>query len=422
MAELDDLLLKRNGLTQDGQRALRELIDLEVLGHLARERGVEISTAQLNARWAQIEAEVIQAGQAENMAQFLEDSGVDRETFREYLRLALIQETLTRQAMGLAEDAAVTAEQQQLWIQSEIEDLGYEGRAPFWEDGIVARIGPLTIQRADFARHLREQIDRKEVRQACYELLLLQKIRQRFPALTQEAIDAVVSEEVAQRKATFEEDPKHQGVDFGQFLATQGLNEEVLRQDPALIAAALSRLWVDRTCDEDCLREVYQAERDLFDGVYGEGAQVFTIRRNAGEVKNELIPRTYAEAEAELESWKPDLKDLAAFQRIAAVRSDEIRARDKGGLLGWVRARTPGVDPVIRDAVATALAERQGPVEGTLIGPLRLQGSVVLVCLGERTAAPTWPVMAENVHRELRRRFMIGEVPPASIETYVDKR
>ncbi|MEZ6020720.1 MAG: hypothetical protein R3F17_11635 [Planctomycetota bacterium] len=43
------------------------------------------------------------------------------------------------------------------------------------------------------------------------------------------------------------------------------------------MSAALARLWVDRTCNDECLREVYQNERDQFDGMFGEGAQTFAI-------------------------------------------------------------------------------------------------------------------------------------------------
>ncbi|MCA9582469.1 MAG: hypothetical protein KC416_11790, partial [Myxococcales bacterium] len=58
---------------------------------------------------------------------------------------------------------------------------------------------------------------------------------------------------------------------------------------------------------------------------------------------------------------------------------------------------------------------------GLLVGPIRLQGSVVLLCLGERALAPTWEVMAQNVHRELRRRFMIEQLPTGNMQTYLDE-
>ncbi|HPF15749.1 MAG TPA: hypothetical protein PLJ12_15905, partial [Planctomycetota bacterium] len=384
MAELEDLLLRRIALSQNGRGALRQLIDLAVLDYLAHERGVTISTAQLGERWAQIEREVIQAGQATSMEAFLEESGVDRPTFRRYLELALIQEVLTRKALGMDPKAEVTAEQQKLWIDSEIQALGYKELPYFWEGGVVAEIGPIRILRSDYARHLREQTDPKELRQACYDALLLKKIRQRMPDLSDEAEARAIDAEMAQRRKDMEQDVRYQGIKYEEILATQGLNLDILRRDPAVIIAALAHVWVDRTCDDDCLRGVYQSEREQFDGRFGEGAETYAIRLTAGQVTNDLVPRTYSEAEAALEALRPDLGDLKAFQRLAAVQTEDIRARESGGLVGYVRTRTPGVDPAIRNAVKAALDAHPGPVQGLLVGPIRLQGSVVLLCLGER--------------------------------------
>ncbi|MEZ5974769.1 MAG: hypothetical protein R3E96_07965 [Planctomycetota bacterium] len=410
-AELDGLLLRRLALTSQGQGALRELIDLKALRHLAKQRGVSISTADLNARWLEIERDLVASGQAANMEEFLRASGVDRETFREYLELALVQETLTRQDLGLAKNAPVSPEQQKLWIDEAVKALGYEGLPPYWADGVVARVGPVEITTAELAGRLREQTEPAELRQTCYEALLEKRIRLRFPDLAPAAFAQAVEVELDQRRADLAKDPRYKGLDYEQVIATQGLSLAALRQDPAVVSAALARLWVDRTCNDECLREVYQNERDQFDGMFGEGAQTFAIRLNAGDVVNDLVPRTFDQAEAELNALRGDIHSLEDFQRLAAVRTDDIRAREAQGLVGYVRGRTDGVEAPVREAVMRALAERPGPVSGTVLGPVRVQGGMLLLCLGERAVAPTWDIMAQNVHKVLRRRFMIEQLP-----------
>ncbi|MCA9001099.1 MAG: hypothetical protein KDB61_04185, partial [Planctomycetes bacterium] len=417
--ELDELVLRRNAMSQMGRAALREIIDLKVLGHLAQERKVTISQAQLNQRWAQIEGEVVATGEYKNMADFLDDRGVDRDTFREYLELSLIQETLVRQALDLPKDAEVNAETQKLWLESEMEALGYVEVPDFWKGDLVCTLGPITVTCQEFAQHLRQQLEVKDLRQACYEALLAKKILARFPDLSPAAAADAIAGEIELRRQEIETDPRYKGVKYEDLLKAQGITVETLALDPALQAAALSRLWVDRTCDDACLREFYESERENFDGLFGEGAETFLIKLNAAAIKNDLNPRTFEEAEATLEELRHNIHTIDDFKRLAALRTEEVAARSAGGLLGWVRGRTPGVDPAIRQAVLGALDANPGPVEGTIIGPLRLQGAVVLIGLGQRAAAPTWEVMSQNVHRELRRRFMIEQLPTAEFQCWL---
>ncbi len=420
-SELQDLMLRRLGLTQNGQAALRQLIDVAVIQHLADERGVSVSKAQMNSRWQEIEKEIVASGEAGSLAEFLEQTGVERETFRQYLELALKQEILTRRALKLKPNADVDEEKQKLWIESEIETMGYRMLPHFWETGVVAEIGPLRITKEQFAQQLIQQTETRDIRQSCYEALLLKKIRQKMPDLSAEAEAAAIQTEIKHWRADFDANPRYKGIQFKDFIGTQGLNLDTVTQDPAIISKSLARYWVDRTCDDACQREVYQAEREFFDGLFGEGAQVFVISHTAGEVKNDLIKRTYAEAEEELKIIQKQIDSLETFKRLAAVTTDDVQARKSGGLLGWVRARTHGVAPPLRRAVMEAVQAKPGLLSGNTLGPIRLQGSVVLLCLGERALAPSWEVMAENVRKELRRRFMIEQLPTGTLQTYLDK-
>ncbi len=417
--ELNALLLQRNGLTPKGRAALRELIDLKVIGHLAKERGVVISQAKLNRRWSQIEKDVIESGQASTMAEFLESSGVDRETFRHYLELALIQETLALKALGLPDDSELNAEQQQLWLESEMETLGYQEMPAYWEDGVVCKLGPITVTTAQFANHLRNQLETKDIRQTCYEALLFKKIRARFPDLSPAAEAKAIEQEIDLRRKDVEANPRYKGVKYEDLLQSQGLTMRSLQMDPALRSSALSRLWVDRTCDDACLREFYGSERENFDGHFGEGVETYAILLKAAKLKNDLNPRTFEEAENQLEELRKDINDVEALKRIAGVRTDDVNARASSGLIGWVRRRTAGVDPAIRKAISDILDATPGPLQNMIIGPLRVQGGVVLLGFGARAAAPTWEVMSQNVHRELRRRFMVEQLPTTEFQCWL---
>jgi len=68
------------------------------------------------------------------------------------------------------------------------------------------------------------------------------------------------------------------------------------------------------------------------------------------------------------------------------------------------------------------LDRESGDVVGRVLGPLRIQGGVVLVQLGERRAVPSWDDMSAHVHRELRRRFLDELLQPSQVATWLDAR
>ena len=76
----------------------------------------------------------------------------------------------------------------------------------------------------------------------------------------------------------------------------------------------------------------------------------------------------------------------------------------------------------MRDAVWQAVdaAAEGAALEGSLIGPVRIQGGVLLGSLGAFRPAPTWEEMAAHVHRELRRRLIEDLLPRGSAALWLD--
>ncbi len=79
---------------------------------IASERDVTVREGEIEERVATLEEQVKKSGQAESIEEYLEASGVDPVVFIEYMRLAVLQERLTRLAVGIAEGVNITGEQQ----------------------------------------------------------------------------------------------------------------------------------------------------------------------------------------------------------------------------------------------------------------------------------------------------------------------
>jgi hypothetical protein len=423
--ELDELLLWRYGRSSAGQDALKQLVDLHVLEALATEAQIEISSTDLTRRWSELEADIKETGVAEDLPAYLAQSGITRETFLEYLRLALVHEALTRAALGLQPNEPITGEQQSTWLETTLAARGLEHLPHPWQNGIVARSAEVEITRSQFAEHLRKMLPPDDLTAACHQLILQRRLRARMPDLSTEALKRLVEEEIGRRRASTEADPRYQGVSYERLLEAQGLSLEAVRRDPALAIAVLSRYWIDRAHDDASLREVYAAERALFDGAYGEGVESLALVLKAAKLPNDLVPRTFEAAEAELVELRAKIGSVEDFRRLTAEHSEDPVSRERGGSLGIVTRDSKGVPESVRKRIFAALdAARSAGVDdvtGTILGPLRFSGGALLLALGQRRPAPTWEEMATKVQGEIRRRFLVELLPPDSVVTWLNQ-
>jgi hypothetical protein len=386
--ELDELLIWRYGRSPEGQGVLREFNKLLLLDALAAQEGIQITQADLNKSWKEFDEQVRVSGAADGLEDYLTQEGVTPQVFREYLRLGLLHERLTRKALGIADDAPLSGEQQTMWLEDVVRSRGFVEMPHPWSDGIVATCGDLSITRDAFITHLRGQLPQEEIQDACYELLLEKSIRQRLPDVSDEALDRAVYEEIARRRKATEADPKFQGTKYEQLLGAQGLSIEALARDPSVRVASLAQIWIGRTYDDEDLREVYTAERSYFDGLFGEAVEVYAIMLKAALFKNDYNPRTFEEAMRELAALKPTARNLDEFKRLALRHSEDTATSEEGGPLGFVVRGSLKIPEPIRGAAFDALAKNKGTVKGTVLGPLRLSNSAVLICLGDRRPAP----------------------------------
>jgi len=267
-AELHDLLVWRHALAQDGRAALRQLLEVKLLGQLAAEHGIEITTQMFAKRWDEYDREV-RAATGDSLDAYLVSEGVDRDTFRDYLRLSMVQEILSRRDLKIPDGEEISAEQQSDWIESVITSRGYEEEPHPWSGGVVARCGDLTIGRDEYVVQLRDSISREIMFEDCYELLLEKSIRARLPDLSEEALERAVAAEIDRRSQEIEENPKFKGVPYEDLLRAQGLSLEALRRDPAIRVSALAHMWTERRYGDEDLRGFYEDERELYDGLYG---------------------------------------------------------------------------------------------------------------------------------------------------------
>lgn len=415
--EFDRLLVDRHSMSDLGRASLDHLLKAQLLDKLAQESRLKVPAKDVQARWDEIAREVVASAEAPDLETYLARNRVAPDTFREFLRLAVVQETLARRALGIREGRPVPADQQEMWLSQIIEQRGTDMPPPPWPDGIAARCGDLAVTVSDFLEHLRDQVPPETVREDCYQLLLAKRLRSRLPEISEEAVAAAIDAELERRRAEIASDPTYKGLSFEQILAAQGLRLDSLRRDPAVVVSALAHLWVDRTHGDEGLRAAYEADRATFDGHFGEAIRTRLLFLRAAVMTNDLNPRSFEDAERELAALAKTIRTEAAFEAAVARHSEDPSSRERGGAIGWITAEDPRLPPEVPHAVHRAAEEGLGRVAG----PIRMSSGCVLLWLAERRAAPGWDEMRAHVHNELRRRLFDEVLPEPSVVTWLDE-
>lgn len=412
--ELDEVILARRAMSKEGRENLRHMAQVELLDVLGRQNGLSASDEEVEAQLRQIQAQLAASGEKTSFGDLLKEKRVTLAEFRRLLRLASVQETLTRRALGLKDGDEVTGEQQQIWIDDALLQREYEEFNPPWSDGVVARCADFTITQDEFLRSLRMRLSDETLREDSWQLLLVKRMRARMPDLAPEKLAKAVAEELQRRRDDTKRDPRYKGVSYESLLATQGVLVDRIERDPGVLVGALSKLWVERSYDDAALQRVYKDERELFDGAYGAAVDTSMIFLRAAHFKNEFVPRTFAEADQKLRDVRARVRTLEAFRLAAKEISEDAQTKDAQGAMGYLTARTTKVPAEVQAEIAAAVGtDASASAEACLVGPVRVPNGCVLLWFGLRRPAPAWDTMAHHVRTELRRRF-VEEVLPRS--------
>jgi hypothetical protein len=416
-AELDALMLARHALGPVAEEPLAFLAQSALIERLGREAGIEITAAQIEARYTELDRLTREGGVEGGLSGHLEREGVARADFLEALRDQLVLAELTRRALRLPADRTVPDSDQAVFLEQQMSGRSIEPLPRPWKDDVVARFGDIDILGKDLAARLRNVLGRDKVRDALFQLALAARVERECKDLPREVREAALTLEIAQRRADAESDPRYQGVSFDALLSAQGLDPAAYASDPSVRIAALSTLVVDTRYAGDKLEQAYLAEKEWFDGQFGESIEA-SILFAVTSVKPDgiVIHLTREQARARLADIAAISETKTAFAAtVAKVRQDEsdgIVASD----LGRVQRTNARLDAELRETIFRLHSEG---VRGTS-APVDLSTGVAVFFIGEHRPTPPFAELRDYVHTELRRRLLVGLLPAEELATYVD--
>lgn len=417
-AELDKVLLARHALGPIANNALQFLAESGLISHMGTEAGIRIAPTAVEARFAELDRQTRESGIEDGLDGHLERSNVKRADLLRALENQLVLAELTRRALGLPKGQSVPDHDQQIWLDQQLSQRPLERLARPWTDGVVARVGEVEIRADQLAVRLRDSLGRDRVRDALFQIMLAQRVEAQCADLPESAKDAAIELEIQRRREDTSSNPAYQGVSFDALLKAQGLDPEQYHHDPAVRIAALSNLVIDVRYAGAALEAAYRAEQQWFDDRFGESVRAYVIFAIAAETPDGIVRFTPETARARLKELRATLDSEPAF----AATAGQLHQDPSNGIaatnLGRVHRADTRVDSEICNIV---FALHASGVTG-VSEPVDMSTGVALFYLGEHTATPEFAGLRDDVHTELRRRFLVELAPANRLVTYLDPK
>lgn len=420
-AEYDRVVLERYAMSQDGRAVLKHLISARMVEELAREQKLEVSEAEVEERYAELDRKVRASGSPGGIADQIRRNRLEPAFFKRMLRLSIAQERLAREALALPADRAVSGEQQEMWMEQVIEARGLEAPPPPWEAS-VASCGPVVITPAEYAEALRRELPLDGLRETCYQLVLLARLERGLAAAhtPQAEIEAAIQRELARREQEVATNPRYKGVSFAELSKAQGMDPARLGFDPAVRIAAMATLWIDRERGEDGLRAEYESRRAHYEGLFGEGVELRLMYLSSGRFPSDPQKNGVQQAQAELERISRGIASEEQFAEKAALANEDEALRKARGELGVSARNDPRLSSELRAAIWREV-DAQPTGAPRLVGPFELPAGAAVAWIGAKRPSPDWEGgMRAHVHRELRRTLIEELLPPGTLRTFLD--
>jgi hypothetical protein len=359
------------------QEALRHLLQIRLVESEAAARGFRSDAAAVEARFAEARAALENAGL--ELARELTARGMSEAEFRKLLGDSLLHEQLVRADLGLAADAAVSAEQLQAWSDQRLADL-LAAPTPAAPDLALAA-GIHRITRAELGEVLLRTTPAQRLRELAGQRALEQALPAWGAARGLTLPDAVLLEEVEWRRRRVAENPNYQGATYEGLLAARGITLEDVLSGAELRVTGWLRLYTAELWSDAWFDALPAEEHRVIEEEFGATREVSWLLLHAKPEKASELDLTPAEAAAELRAWSAQVTDAASFGALAGKYSEHAPSQRQNGRLGLVHAVEPGMDPLL---VAAAF---DAPV-GALHGPVTVQGGVALLWIHSERKAP----------------------------------
>lgn len=401
---------QRQRHTEDGERAIKLLVDRHLVALEADRAKLMPTAAEIDQRIDEISA--VLSSQGSTLDDFLKAKRMSRERFGvEFMRLQIAHERLVVTSLELKSRDEVTPDLLELWL------VEARGRHTIVDD--PTKLPADTVVQVDDRRfHLEElglvllpNVAEEERAKFIRRVVLRELLQREADSAGIKVTQADTRAEIERRRERIESDPRYRGIGYEEWLrTTQGMTIDELARSPQMVATVQQARLVETRFSTEELAKRLSDDRAAVLRRHGERRKVAIVLLRAVERPNEVIRRDFAAALEEASALRTRIvAGKETFQRIAQINSEDPYSKVRGGELGEFASGSEELPAAILEA-AFAL-----PLFG-VSEPIRVGQGVLLVRVNGIEPAPGDAELIERMREEAGQEFLARQLDAAKIE------
>ena len=381
-----------------GQEALSHLLQIDVVEVEAERRNLKANESEVQRQMAVAERSAEEGGF--DFDTTLARRGMDRADLLQLLRTAALHAELVRQDLNLVASEIPSAEQQAAWTQKRVEALLAEANP---HAGLVLDVPPYRITVQQLGATIRIALHPKRLREHIEQWVLQQWLEEWGNSHGLVIDESVLQKELDWRAKRVAQNPVFAGATYEVLLSAQGSSIELVKHSEELRAAAWLRKYSQEKMDDPWFEHLSPEKKSNLEQEFGEARKVAWLLLRATETPADPLDLSFDQAAAELRDYKSEADSSEGFLKLAGELSEDENSRRRNGLLGWIHASEPGVDP----AVCAAAHRLQA---GAISEPVRSAEGMALVLVLEIRPRPEEAdfriLVRRGQHKTLRKEIL----------------
>ncbi len=388
--EFVDALYERFKSHSAGRQAMQNLISRKVIAKHLKDQGLEVTEAEVNQLYGDLDQQVQQATQGKkNIDAILKERGMSKKDMLNLLRDNAALKKLAGREFKKPNPSKVEQEQ---WLRSKTRAAAVVLDSSKLPPDAAAKVHDEFITREEFAGNILMVLDHEEAIRLLEAIMQAKLARMVCEKAGVEIKPGDVDRVYAAIRDNFESDPRYEGLKFADFVQERyGMTPDAHKASANFQREVCITRFGEKTVTEASTRELYEKNRDHFGPIY-ELRHIIIRGSDDPKLKGKLPSLAEAKKTAD-DIHNRIVSGSMTFEEAARMFSQDARSKFKDGK--WDNFTPARLRQIQGGEAMLALKEKE------VSKPLRYGGGYRIIKLQSRRPVPP---LSPRVATELRKQ------------------